>query len=50
MCLVWTTEQKATFTLNNINWFFFITEVEGVFCAVRAEFLYKNEHISSLKG
>jgi hypothetical protein len=34
-------EQTATFVLYNINSLVFITEVEGVYSAVRTESLYK---------
>jgi hypothetical protein len=50
MCFICISEQTATFALNNINWLFFITAVESVYCAVRAESLYKNKHNLSLKG
>jgi hypothetical protein len=50
MCFVRISEQTATFVLYDINRLVFITEVESVYCAVHAESLYKNEHISSLKG
>jgi hypothetical protein len=36
MCSVWTSDQTATFTLHIINWLVFITEVGGVYSAVRA--------------
>jgi hypothetical protein len=50
MCFVRISEQTASFAQNDITWLFFITEVQSVYCAVRAESLYKNEHSSSLKG
>jgi hypothetical protein len=49
MCFVWISEQTAIISLYSINWLVFITEVESAYCAVRAESLYKNEHVSSLK-
>jgi hypothetical protein len=50
MCFVRISEQTATFALYNIKRLVFITEVESVYSAVRAESLYKNEHSSSFKG
>jgi hypothetical protein len=35
MCLVWISEQTAIISLYNINWLVCITEMEGVYCAVR---------------
>jgi hypothetical protein len=43
-------EQVVTFGLGIINRFVFLTETECVYCAVRAESLYKIGHVSSLKG
>jgi hypothetical protein len=37
MCFVWIWEQTAIISLYSINWLFFITETENVYCAVRAE-------------
>jgi len=39
MRFVWISEQTAIISLNNINWLVFITEMECVYCAVRAEYL-----------
>jgi hypothetical protein len=50
MCFVWISEQTAAFALYDVNRFVFITEMESVYYAVRAESLYKNEHSSSLKS
>jgi hypothetical protein len=41
MCFIRISEQTATFALQNIKRFVFITEVESVYSAVRAESLYK---------
>ena len=41
MCLVWISEQTATFALYCINWLVFITVVESVYSAVRIESLYE---------
>jgi hypothetical protein len=43
-------EQIATFTVNISNSFFFITEVESVYCAGRSESLYKTDYVSSLNS
>jgi hypothetical protein len=43
MCFVWLSEQTVTFALYIINRLVFITEVEGVHCAVRTEFLYNTD-------
>ena len=40
----------ATFALCIINCLVFITVVEGVYCAVRTDPLYKADYVSSLKG
>jgi hypothetical protein len=50
MCFVHISEQTATFTVNINNSFFFITQVESVYSAVRTESLYKTDYVSSLKG
>jgi len=34
-------EQTAALTLHNINWLFFTTEMESVYCAVRTESFIK---------
>ena len=49
-CFVWISEQTATFALYIINWLVFITVVESVYCAVRADSLYKADYVSSVKG
>ena len=36
MCFVWIWEQTAIISLHNINWLVCITEMECVYCAVRA--------------
>jgi len=41
MCFVWLSERTVIFALYIINWLVFVTEVESVYCAVRAEPLYK---------
>jgi hypothetical protein len=33
---LWTSEQTAIISLNNIDWLVYITETESVYCAVRA--------------
>ena len=43
MCLLWLSEQTATFPLYIINKLVFITEVESVYCAVRTESLYNTD-------
>jgi hypothetical protein len=43
MCSVWISEQTATFALQNIKRLVFITEVESVYSAVRAESLYERD-------
>jgi hypothetical protein len=43
MCSVRISEPTWTFALYNINRLFFITEVEGVYCAVRNEYFYKTD-------
>ena len=43
MCFVWLSEEIVTFALYIINSLVFITEVEGVYCAVRTGFLYKTD-------
>jgi hypothetical protein len=40
MCFVRISEQTAIFSLYNINWLIFITEMESVYCAVRTGSLY----------
>ena len=40
MCFVWISEQTAIISLYSINWLVCITEMESVYCAVRAEALY----------
>jgi hypothetical protein len=43
MCFVRISEQTATFALQNIKRLVFITEIENVYSAVRAESLYKTD-------
>jgi len=43
MCCVRTSEQTASFTLYNKTYWLCVTDVEGVYCAVRAESLYKTD-------
>jgi hypothetical protein len=43
-------EQTEAFALYIVNRLVFITVVESVYCAVRTDFLYKAEYVSSLKG
>jgi hypothetical protein len=43
-------EQIVTFALYIINCFLFITVVESVYSAVRTDFLYKVDYVSSLEG
>jgi hypothetical protein len=43
MCFVRISEETATFALYNIKRLVFVTEVESVYCAVRAESLYKTD-------
>jgi hypothetical protein len=45
MCFVRISEQTVTFSLGNINRLVFITQTECVYCAVRAESLYKIRHV-----
>ena len=40
---------NSEFALYIINWLVFITVVEGVYCAVQADSLYKADYVSSLK-
>jgi len=46
MCSVWIAEQTAAFSLYNINRLDFVTNVEGVYCAVRTESLYNTDMLS----
>ena len=39
MCFVWIWEQTAIISIYSINWLFFITETESVYCAVRTGYL-----------
>jgi len=43
VCFVWTLEQTANVALGNIKTLVFITEVEGIYCAVRTESLYNRD-------
>ena len=49
MCFVWLYEETVNFALYTINRLVILTEMESVYCAVRAEFLYKT-YVSSLEG
>jgi hypothetical protein len=42
--------RNSNFTLYVIKWLVFVTKVESVYSAVRAEPLCKTDYISSLKG
>jgi hypothetical protein len=50
VCFVWISKQTVNFALLNIKALVFITEVESVYSAVRAESLNKAVCASSLKG
>jgi len=39
MCFVYISEQTTIISLYNINWLVRITEMEGVYCAVRTGYL-----------
>jgi len=43
VCFVWISEQTANSALNNIKRLVFITEVESVYSAVRADSLYNTD-------
>ena len=43
MCFVWISEETVTLALYIINRLVFITEVDSVHCAVRAECLCKTD-------
>ena len=43
VCFVWILEQTANFALRNIKTLVFITEVEGIYCAVRTGSLYNTD-------
>jgi len=43
MYFVWISEQTAIIFLYNINWFVFITEADGVSCAVRSHSSYMDQ-------
>jgi len=43
MCIVWISEQTVSFSLYTVNRLVFITEVEGVYGAVRTESLYNTD-------
>jgi len=45
VCLVWISEQTATFAYTLTDLFLCITEVEGVYGAVRAVSFYKTDRI-----
>jgi len=40
MCFEWISEQIAIISIYSINWLDFITEMVGVYCAVRTGSLY----------
>ena len=40
MCFVWITAQSAIISLHSMKWLVFITDTEGVYCAVRTGSLY----------
>jgi hypothetical protein len=40
MCSIWMSEQTAALIFYNVDWFY-ITEAEKVYCAVRTEILNK---------
>ena len=43
MCFVWLSEETVHFALYIINRLVLMTEAESVYCAVRAESLYKTD-------
>jgi hypothetical protein len=43
MCFIWVSEQTVNFVLHIINRLVFITEMERVYCAIRAESLYNTD-------
>jgi len=49
MCFVWLSEQTVTFALYIISRLVFITEVVGVYSAVRTGSLYKTDTSRALK-
>ena len=50
LCFVFISEQTATCATYSINWLVFITEMKGVYCAVRTGSLNKAVCASYLKG
>ena len=50
LCFVFIWEQTATCATYSINWLAFITEMKGVYCAVRTGSLNKAVCVSYLKG
>jgi len=50
VCFIRISEQTATFSLHSINYLDLITELDGVYCAVRTGSLDKTDYVSSLKG
>jgi len=48
VCFMWISEIAANVALHNIKRLVFITEVQSVYSAVRAEFLY-HTNLASLK-
>ena len=49
MCFTWISEQRAIISLYSINLSVFITEADGVYCAVRTGYLNQTDTVSSLK-
>ena len=50
MCFVCISEQTASFALYSINLMVFVTEMHGVYCAVRPGSSDETEYVSFLKG
>jgi hypothetical protein len=48
MCFVWISEQIAIISLYSTNWLVCVTKTECVYCAVRAESLYRSQDNLSL--
>ena len=44
------TEQTAAFVVYVITWLVILAVVESVYSAVRTDYLYKADYVSSLKG
>jgi hypothetical protein len=49
MCCVWLSEQTVTLPFTPLIGWFFIIEVESVYCAVRTESLYNTDKSRPLK-